>query len=317
MPVPVYVNPSTPDLDAASVEAAMRVALDEWTFNSGSRFEYVYAGRSNDSNTTQDGRNVILFRNTSNGSAIATTYAWWSGTERLDSDIVFWDASYTFFSGTTGCGGSGAYIEDIAAHELGHALGLHHSTAADATMYPSYRYCSQHMRSLAADDIAGAQAIYGSSSSSPNSAPAVSIESPANSSSFAEGTTIAFSGTAYDSQDGNLTAQLSWTSSIDGAIGAGGSRVRLRGSVRVQTDRYHDHDDRPCASATCSGRSRIVCERLQGQGTPEGAAAMERTVVGLGRDSPQPEHRPDDLERWRRDRPDRPERQGDVPLQGV
>ncbi len=56
-----------------------------------------------------------------------------------------------------------------------------------------------------------------------NNAPVVSITAPANNSTFDVGTSVTFSGTANDTEDGNLTAGLSWTSSIDGAIGSGGS----------------------------------------------------------------------------------------------
>ena len=54
----------------------------------------------------------------------------------------------------------GFYIEDIAAHEFGHALGLGHSTSTSATMYPSVSSCSAGNRTLDADDIAGARALY-------------------------------------------------------------------------------------------------------------------------------------------------------------
>ncbi len=57
----------------------------------------------------------------------------------------------------------------------------------------------------------------------PNTPPVVTITAPPDGSSFAEGTSIAFSGTATDAEDGTLTGSLSWTSSLDGAIGSGGS----------------------------------------------------------------------------------------------
>jgi hypothetical protein len=53
--------------------------------------------------------------------------------------------------------------------------------------------------------------------------PTVSITSPADPSTFDSGVTILFEGTASDFEDGDLTASLSWTSSIDGPIGTGGS----------------------------------------------------------------------------------------------
>src|SRR3954453_7794074 len=100
-----------------------------------------------------------MFRNASSGSAIATTYTWFSGSQMIDADIVFWDAGFQFFTGSSGCSG-GFYIEDIAAHEFGHALGLGHSAATGATMYPSVSSCATGNRTLDADDIAGVEALY-------------------------------------------------------------------------------------------------------------------------------------------------------------
>jgi hypothetical protein len=100
-----------------------------------------------------------MFRNASSGSAIATTYWWSSGGRIIDADIVFWDGGFTFFTGSSGCS-NGFYIEDIAAHEFGHALGLGHSASTSATMYPSVSTCNMSNRSLDADDIAGVQALY-------------------------------------------------------------------------------------------------------------------------------------------------------------
>jgi len=57
----------------------------------------------------------------------------------------------------------------------------------------------------------------------PNDPPNVSITSPADGSTFESGTNISFVGTASDPEDGDLTASLVWSSSIDGSIGTGGS----------------------------------------------------------------------------------------------
>ncbi len=56
-----------------------------------------------------------------------------------------------------------------------------------------------------------------------NTAPAVTISSPADGSSSIETDPVSFIGSASDAQDGDLTASLSWTSDLDGAIGSGGS----------------------------------------------------------------------------------------------
>lgn len=55
----------------------------------------------------------------------------------------------------------------VAAHEIGHTLGLAHSDDLNALMYAAY---SGPHRSLSADDIAGVQAIYGMASA-PDPAP--------------------------------------------------------------------------------------------------------------------------------------------------
>jgi len=56
-----------------------------------------------------------------------------------------------------------------------------------------------------------------------NSPPKVTISSPAEGLKFPSGTSISFAGTATDTEDGDLTVDLAWTSSKDGPIGSGGS----------------------------------------------------------------------------------------------
>ena len=65
--------------------------------------------------------------------------------------------------------------------------------------------------------------VGGSTTPPANTAPTVTITSPAKNATFASGATITFTGSATDTQDGSLTADLAWTSSRDGAIGNGGT----------------------------------------------------------------------------------------------
>jgi hypothetical protein len=53
--------------------------------------------------------------------------------------------------------------------------------------------------------------------------PLVTIDTPSDGSAFNEGDSISFGGSASDPEDGDLTANLSWSSSLDGSIGSGGS----------------------------------------------------------------------------------------------
>jgi len=158
-PVPYSINTTNLDLPESAVEPAVRAGADVWSTQSDASISLQYTGRSDQTTTGNDGLNLVVFRNASNGSAIATTYWWSSGGRIIDADIVFWDAGFRFFSGTTGCSG-GFYIEDIAAHEFGHALGLGHSTTTGATMYPSVSSCNAGNRTLDADDIAGVRFLY-------------------------------------------------------------------------------------------------------------------------------------------------------------
>jgi hypothetical protein len=226
-PVTFYVNPVNADVSQTAAVAALQAGMNVWGDQSGAAFRYQYGGAASDTATAYDNRNVVFFRNTSNGSAIATTYSWWSSSNQLlDSDIIFWDGGFNFFTGSSGCGGvsNAAYLEDIAAHEFGHALGLNHSSSTDATMYPSYSYCSTAFRTLATDDINGARALYPTVS---NTAPSVAISSPANGGSYAGGAAVTFTGSASDTQDGSLTSALAWRSNLDGSIGLGGSFTRV------------------------------------------------------------------------------------------
>jgi len=58
---------------------------------------------------------------------------------------------------------------------------------------------------------------------SANQPPVVAITAPADGSAFASQASITFAGSASDSEDGDLTADLFWMSDIDGPIGTGGN----------------------------------------------------------------------------------------------
>jgi hypothetical protein len=138
-PVPYLVNPVNLDLPVAAIDPAIRAGADVWSQQTNASFSFSYASDSTQTSTGYDGSNLVVFRNASSGSAIATTYWWSTGSALVDA---------------------GFYIEDIAAHEFGHALGLGHSTLSSATMYPSTAACDMRNRTLDADDIAGVTALY-------------------------------------------------------------------------------------------------------------------------------------------------------------
>ncbi|MCQ3973183.1 MAG: hypothetical protein DPW09_07020 [Anaerolineae bacterium] len=54
-----------------------------------------------------------------------------------------------------------------------------------------------------------------------NTAPSVTIDTPSDGANFASGTSIAFSGTVNDAEEAGLSANLVWTSDVDGPLGNG------------------------------------------------------------------------------------------------
>ncbi len=63
--------------------------------------------------------------------------------------------------------------------------------------------------------------LYIETSSTVNNAPTVSITSPGDGASFATGATVNLAASANDSEDGNLSASVAWTSDRDGLLGVG------------------------------------------------------------------------------------------------
>jgi len=85
-----------------------------------------------------------------------------------------------------------------------------------------------HTITASVDDSGGlsdsdAVSIAVESSQPTNTAPTANIGSPSNGSTYTDGDTVSFSGSASDNEDGNISSSLVWTSSRDGQIGNGAS----------------------------------------------------------------------------------------------
>ena len=98
------------------------------------------------------------------GSCLAATltgyYTTQTGDDRINDADIYTNTAYQYFSsGEPAC--SGEYdIDGIMTHEVGHVIGLGHSSVAGATMYPSVSACNTANRSLEADDRAGRDDLY-------------------------------------------------------------------------------------------------------------------------------------------------------------
>jgi hypothetical protein len=160
--VPYFVNPANADVSEDAAIAALQAAAANWSEQTAANVRLYYAGRTTGGTLASNGINEVFFRGTTDGTKAAVTYYWRnSANDIIDADMVIYDGAYRFYSGQSGCSGSGIYIEDVATHEFGHFLGLNHSTNSAATMYPSMpTFCTLSWRELATDDIAGIEALY-------------------------------------------------------------------------------------------------------------------------------------------------------------
>jgi len=79
----------------------------------------------------------------------------------IDDADVYTNTKYSYTSSNENDGCSGEYdIDGIMVHEVGHVIGLGHTSVVGATMYPSVSSCNFNNRTLESDDLAGKNDLY-------------------------------------------------------------------------------------------------------------------------------------------------------------
>lgn len=142
----------TPDLTQPQVRAALSAAFARWANVTPLTFREVASGADADirilfANQAHGDSSPFDQGGTAAGNVLAHAFPPGNGTNNIAGDIHFDD----FETWTE------PFLRQVALHEIGHAIGLDHSTDSTAVMYPFI----QGLEELQPDDIRGIQSRYG------------------------------------------------------------------------------------------------------------------------------------------------------------
>ncbi len=202
LPVSMKINPSGEPLAPTNGFDQIRQALQAWSNVEGSSFRYQDGGFTEAAGFRSDGVNAVSFRDPDGildppvgcmGTYAVGGFHYTPWETRVVNGTTFWridDGDLVVNDGLAGCGfyESFANLAEAATHELGHVLGLDHSSDPSATMYYVGHFDGRGA-ALRQDDIDGLIAIY----------PGVTVTLVTDKSTPQQvGTTITFTATASD-----------------------------------------------------------------------------------------------------------------------
>ena len=167
--VSIVINATgSDDIADGSHETSLRMAIQDWNAVTGTTATLV-EDASDVSQTRTDwsstGIHLIYFDETNESgffpigsSTVAITPVWFFSSGLIqDADVLFNGSGFHF----TTAGQAGRFdVGAVGAHELGHLLGLDHSGAVGATLYPYVDTGLVLQRSLSQDDAHGLRDAY-------------------------------------------------------------------------------------------------------------------------------------------------------------
>ncbi|NXE51492.1 MMP3 protein, partial [Casuarius casuarius] len=153
----------TPDMLQEDVEEAIAKAFQLWSSVTPLRFTRLYSGEADIMISFASGFHGDFYSFDGPGGTLAHAYPPGKG---IGGDAHFDEDEY--WTKFTTSNGYNLFL--VAAHELGHSLGLGHSNVFGALMYPIYMARDTRDYKLPQDDIDGIQSLYGPPRESPTKA---------------------------------------------------------------------------------------------------------------------------------------------------
>ncbi|XP_066556189.1 matrix metalloproteinase-20-like [Amia ocellicauda] len=142
----------TSTLPRAEVDHAIDMGLKAWSSVTPLHFQKIQRGEADIMISFEVGAHGDAYPFDGPRGTLAHAFA---PAEGLGGDTHF-DDEEKWTMGTNGFN-----LFTVAAHELGHALGLAHSSDPSALMFPTYKYQDARGFTLPSDDVKGIQALYG------------------------------------------------------------------------------------------------------------------------------------------------------------
>jgi hypothetical protein len=158
------INPTNPQgLGSTFITSAVSTSAETWDANTSKELMDGYTIDDTVTYGVQDYKNTISFGNYSTEGVIAVTTVWYNPATRaiVEFDIMF-DTDWTWGNATVD--NKTMDLQNIATHELGHAIGLadvYDSACSEVTMYGYSDYGETKKRTLEIPDITGLQTLYG------------------------------------------------------------------------------------------------------------------------------------------------------------
>jgi len=161
LPVQLYLDASVP----ADYAVGIKTAVDQWNVIGqkirGRNFFNLRNESRGSATPTQDNVSKVYVLNTweeNKPTEQARTTIYWSGSRIYEADIRINRKNFDFYMGETP-DFTKVHLESLMVHELGHVLGLAHTSIEDSVMQVSLAN-GKARTELASDDLASIQCEY-------------------------------------------------------------------------------------------------------------------------------------------------------------